>query len=114
MFFLDSFSRRFIFLAYIFSSFLVSAPRITWRLWHEFNLSKYEKGKKEKKRILVVGAGEGGSTFIQTVLNKGKDIEIVGIVDSDINKLGTYLHGIKVMGNKYLSQDWLLNMKLIK
>ncbi|WP_183121707.1 polysaccharide biosynthesis protein [Streptococcus iniae] len=101
LFFLDSFSRRFIFLAYIFSSFLVSAPRITWRLWHEFNLSKYEKGKKEKKRILVVGAGEGGSTFIQTVLNKGKDIEIVGIVDSDINKLGTYLHGIKVMGNKY-------------
>lgn len=51
--------------------------------------------------MLVVGAGEGGSIFIQTVLNKAKDLEIIGIVDSDPNKQGTYLHGIKVLGNAY-------------
>ncbi|MGT2957816.1 short-chain dehydrogenase [Streptococcus bovimastitidis] len=96
----DSFSRRFIFLGYLFSTFLVIIPRMTWRMYHDFAPKMQKRKQNNKKRILVVGAGEGGSTFVQTVLNKGKNMEIVGIVDSDINKHGTYLHGIKVLGNK--------------
>ncbi|CAM4272011.1 short-chain dehydrogenase [Streptococcus penaeicida] len=97
----DSFSRRFIFLGYLFSTFLVVIPRMTWRIYHDFAPQMQKRKQKNKKRILVVGAGEGGSAFVQTVLNKGKNMEIVGIVDADINKHGTYLHGIKVLGNKY-------------
>ncbi|MGT2932814.1 polysaccharide biosynthesis protein [Streptococcus catagoni] len=99
--FLTSFSRRFIFLTYLFSTFLVIFPRMSWRAWHELNPLERRKNQVKKKRILVVGAGEGGSTFIQTVLSKAKDIEIVGLVDADLNKYGTYLHGVKVLGNKY-------------
>lgn len=38
--------------------------------------------------------------FVKTVLSGKSDIEIVGIVDADPNKLGTYIHGIKVLGNR--------------
>lgn len=100
LFYFDSFSRRFIFLGYLFSTFLVIIPRMTWRMYHDFNPKMRKKKNDQKRRLLVVGAGEGGSVFIQTVLNKSKDFEIVGIVDADINKHGTYLHGIKVLGNK--------------
>lgn len=99
--FLHTFSRRYIFLAFLFGTFLVIIPRMTWRMWNEQNLFVKRNKKGHKTKILVVGAGEGGNAFIQTVLNKNKDIEIVGIVDGDINKLGTYLHGIKVLGNKH-------------
>ncbi|MGT2887228.1 polysaccharide biosynthesis protein [Streptococcus didelphis] len=97
---LNSYSRRFFLLSYLFSNFLVILPRFSWRIWHEINPLKRKKSQK-KRRILVVGAGEGGSTFIQAAISKGRDIEIVGIVDADLNKYGTYLHGIKVLGNKY-------------
>ncbi len=98
--FLDTFSRRFLFLSFLFGTFLIILPRMIWRMWHEQNLFVKHNKKDQKTKMLVVGAGEGGSAFIQTILNKSKDIDIVGIVDADINKLGTYLHGIKVLGNK--------------
>lgn len=100
-FYFDSFSRRFIFLTYLFSTFLVILPRMSWRMWHDLNPRYRQKKEKQRKKVLVVGAGEGGSAFIQTIINKSKDVDIIGIVDSDINKFGTYLHGIKVLGNKH-------------
>lgn len=100
VFFLDTFNRRFLFLSFLFGTFLIILPRMMWRMWHEQNLFVKHNKKDQKTKMLVVGAGEGGSAFIQTILNKSKDIDIVGIVDADINKLGTYLHGIKVLGNK--------------
>lgn len=42
---IESFSRRFIFLSYLFATFLVLFPRIFWRIWHE--VSPFEKKKKK-------------------------------------------------------------------
>lgn len=93
-----SYSYRFVLLSFLFSTFLLIAPRLLWR---ELNNSHSQKKKKECSRIrtLVVGAGEGGSIFANTILNSHSDIEIVGFVDDDVNKYKTYLHGIKVLGD---------------
>lgn len=93
-----SYSYRFVLLSFLFSTFLLIAPRLLWR---ELNNSHSRKKKKECSRIrtLVVGAGEGGSIFANTILNSHSDIEIVGFVDDDVNKYKTYLHGIKVLGD---------------
>lgn len=67
--YLDTYSRRFVFLAFLFGTFLIILPRMIWRMWHEQNLFIKRNKKGHKTKILVIGAGEGGNAFIQTVLN---------------------------------------------
>ena len=95
-----SFSHRFLFLGWFFSIPMLMLPRITWRVMAEQSEKKANKESVKKVRTLVVGAGSGGSLFVNTVLSGKSDIEIVGIVDADPNKLGTYIHGVKVLGNR--------------
>ena len=97
---MESFSYRFLFLGWFFSIPMLMLPRITWRVMAEQSEKKTNKESDKKVRTLVVGAGSGGSLFVNTVLSGKSDIEIVGIVDADPNKLGTYIHGIKVLGNR--------------
>ena len=99
-FFFPSFSYRFLFLGWFFSIPILMLPRIIWRVISEKNERSTGTGTTEKVRTLVIGAGSGGSLFVKTVLSGKSDIEIVGIVDADPNKLGTYIHGIKVLGNR--------------
>lgn len=99
-FFYSSFSYRFIFLGWFFSIPILMLPRIIWRVLAE-KISKNPNVKLGKKvRTLVIGAGSGGSLFVDTVLSGKSDIEIIGIVDQDTNKHGTYIHGVRVMGNR--------------
>ena len=51
-------------------------------------------------RTLVVGAGDGGNLFINTVEEKKINIEIVGIIDQDPNKLGSFIRSYKVLGDR--------------
>ena len=97
---MESFSYRFLFLGLFFSIPMLMLPRITWRVMAEQSEKKTNKESDKKVRTLVVGAGSGGSLFVNTVLSGKSDIEIVGIVDADPNKLGTYIHGVKVLGNR--------------
>lgn len=96
-----AFSLRFIFLCVLLSYVFVITPRIAWRLLFEWRSKNKNSGLSDKKRTLVIGAGSGGSVFIRTVQSSQSDIDIVGILDKDTSKKGTYLHGIKVIGNKY-------------
>ncbi|MGT2799446.1 polysaccharide biosynthesis protein [Streptococcus marmotae] len=95
----QSYSYRFWLLSWLFSSLLLISPRLSWRVLSEYQSSAKTKVQR-KIRTLVVGAGAGGNLFTNTVLSDISDIEIIGIVDSDKNKQGTYIHGIKVLGNR--------------
>lgn len=56
--------------------------------------------KKNRKRILLVGAGEAGSAFIRDVQKKGENAKyrVVGVVDDDIAKQKHSLHGVSILG----------------
>ena len=77
---MESFSHRFLFLGWFFSIPMLMLPRITWRVMAEQSEKKANKESVKKVRTLVVGAGSGGSLFVNTVLSGKSDIEIVGIV----------------------------------
>ena len=96
-----AFSLRFIFLYLLLSYVFVITPRIAWRLLFEWRSKNKNSGLSDKKRTLVIGAGSGGNVFIRTVQSSQSDIDIVGILDKDTSKKGSYLHGIKVIGNRY-------------
>lgn len=54
---------------------------------------------KIKKRVLIVGAGNAGSIIANEInANQYKNWKIVGFVDDDVNKQGTLISGIKVIG----------------
>lgn len=95
----EEWSQRFLFLATVFSIILVVAPRMIWRLFKERSGTK--RRHQARKRTLVAGAGKGGHLFIRTVESSETDIEIIGIIDGDVNKHGTYLEGKKVFGSRY-------------
>ncbi|MGT2910899.1 polysaccharide biosynthesis protein [Streptococcus cameli] len=117
-FFFKEYSYRFLFLSWFFTFPVLMLPRLTWRILTEIRESSaFLPSKKKKRRTLVVGAGSGGRLFVNTVLSGSSDIEIVGIVDGDVNKHGTYIHGIKVLGDRndipYIVKNYDVNQVTI-
>jgi exopolysaccharide biosynthesis polyprenyl glycosylphosphotransferase len=55
--------------------------------------------RKRQTRILIVGAGEEGSRFLQRVRSSDAlSYDVLGFVDDDLAKQGTALDGVPVMG----------------
>ncbi|OUZ14868.1 polysaccharide biosynthesis protein [Enterococcus cecorum] len=89
--------RRLLFLQFILMTFLIVATRLVWRLIVE---SRQKNKTKYTHNILIMGAGEGGRVLINSLLStkNAEKVKISGIIDDDVNKVGTYLNGIKVLG----------------
>ena len=94
-----NFSYRFILVAFVTSFVALIVPRLIWKYMHE--QSKVQQASENQPiRTLVVGAGDGGNLFINTVEEKKINIEIVGIIDQDPNKLGSFIRSYKVLGDR--------------
>ncbi|CAI3507465.1 polysaccharide biosynthesis protein [Enterococcus cecorum] len=101
--------RRLLFLQFILMTFLIVATRLVWRLIVEL---RQRNKAKYTHNILIVGAGEGGRVLINSLLltKNTEKVKISGIIDDDVNKVGTYLNGIKVLGttsdlNKLINEN---------
>ncbi|MGT2755616.1 polysaccharide biosynthesis protein [Streptococcus ovuberis] len=93
-------SYRFLAVSLVLCLLLIIAPRVIWKALYDHRVRNKGRAKESSLRTLVVGAGEGGKLFIKTVQERSKDIHVVGIVDGDPDKLGTFIHGVKVCGNR--------------
>lgn len=94
-----NFSYRFILVAFITSFVSLIVPRLIWKFMHE--QSKVQQASENQPiRTLVVGAGDGGNLFINTVEEKKINIDIVGIIDQDPNKIGSFIRSYKVLGDR--------------
>ena len=50
---------------------------------------------------MIIGGGEAGRTMITEIQNsKYLDQKVAGIIDDDPKKIGRYIKGIKVVGNR--------------
>jgi FlaA1/EpsC-like NDP-sugar epimerase len=59
------------------------------------------RGRKDEKRLLVVGGARTGERLIYEMLNdRVQGYRVVGVIDDDPNKAGTYLHGVRVLGGR--------------
>lgn len=53
----------------------------------------------DRKRILVVGAGDAGEMLVRDILKShGARFEIMGFLDDDIRLRGADIHGVRVLG----------------
>ncbi len=84
-----------VFIDFFVSTFLVSLVRISKRVYLEILNSR--KGFKDKKRVAIIGAGNTGERIVRE-LKRSKEYLPVFFVDDDPKKVGTYIHGIPVLG----------------
>ncbi|MCQ9626474.1 polysaccharide biosynthesis protein [Cetobacterium somerae] len=102
------YSRGIIILIALFSMLLQLCGRFIFRLNRNYNVwgteinilrKNNKRNNINKKRVLIYGAGEMGATLIrETSFNKEFQYKIVGFIDDDLKKRGTYINGIKVLG----------------
>ena len=75
--------------------FLLSGPRLTYRMWkdHSLNLN----AKRQGRRVLIIGSGSAGDMLIRDILREGS-YQPIGFIDDDPNVFNTEIHGVNVIG----------------
>jgi FlaA1/EpsC-like NDP-sugar epimerase len=59
------------------------------------------RGRTDEKRLLVVGGARTGERLIYEMQNdRVRGYRVVGVIDDDPNKAGTFLHGVRVLGGR--------------
>jgi FlaA1/EpsC-like NDP-sugar epimerase len=57
------------------------------------------RGRETERRVLIVGAGAAGQMIAREITeNASLGMEQVGFIDDDRQKIGTRIHGVKVLG----------------
>lgn len=84
-----------ILLASILLLLIMGGSRFLYRAWKERRL--YSLKNYEGKLVIILGAGRTAVSLVKD-LERSRDWHIVGLLDDDPRKLGTRLHGVRVLG----------------
>ena len=85
----------------IFIFFLITCLRVSYRVYRIIIVDRIEKNLNHKKRVLVFGAGSCAHIVIDEMFkNKEMNMVPIGIIDDNNIKKGTFLRGVKVLGNR--------------
>ncbi|WP_124059147.1 polysaccharide biosynthesis protein [Vaginisenegalia massiliensis] len=93
-------SYRYILFSIIIGGLFVCGLRVIWMITYSsrFRTQVYAN----QTRVLVVGAGDGGSIFMDSYLRNPGNMKVMGILDQDPKKKGLTIGGIKVLGDRDL------------
>lgn len=87
--------------------------RLSYRIYRRLAIYGSIKVKKASQRVLVIGAGACGHMVINEMYkNKQINMRPFAIIDDDKNKLGKYLQGIKVVGNRSDIENAVEDLKI--
>lgn len=77
----------------------IGASRFLYR--YARRVSRKDLSIHNKKRIMIIGAGEAGSAIIREISTSGYvQGTVICAIDDNKDKLGSYIHGIKVVGDR--------------
>jgi FlaA1/EpsC-like NDP-sugar epimerase len=94
------FPRSVLILDFMFSLFFIGSLRASKRLFLE-GLKSTLKYEKNKKRLLIMGAGDAGEQIVREISRKKNSRYFpIGFVDDDKAKQGIHIHGVKVLGGR--------------
>ncbi len=106
------FPRSVFIMDWCFTVLLISGYRLCIRLYFERTnndktssiptrqvLTMFFKKMTETKRLLIIGAGDGGEKIYREIHNNDRlQYTVIGFLDDDLTKIGKMIHGIKVLG----------------
>ncbi|MCQ2508720.1 MAG: polysaccharide biosynthesis protein [Dorea sp.] len=94
------------YILYIFYCFgLISFSRLAYR---SMRLKSRNKNLpwKNARRVMLIGAGEAGRTVMSEIQNsRYLNQKVCCLIDDDPNKIGNYLNGVRVYGNRTKIKD---------
>jgi FlaA1/EpsC-like NDP-sugar epimerase len=94
---ITGFPKRVFFIDGTVSLFLIAGLRISKRLYLE--VIRERSTRKKGKRTIILGAGNTGEMILRDMGRLGySDFYPIGLLDDDMNKIGTYIHSVKVYG----------------
>ena len=78
---------------------LVLLSRFAYRALRSF--ADWIQYRNEQRKVLIVGAGDAGNALIKEIRNsRHLNMNIVGVIDDAQSKIGGYIHGIKILGDR--------------
>lgn len=92
--------RSVVLMSWAFNILIIGGSRFAWRMYVQTKKTNgHNSGnKKEKKKALIVGAGDAGVMVAREMQNHDNGLVPVGFVDDDIKKHGMTILGIPVLG----------------
>ena len=85
-------------LDFIFMTGFVICSRFSYRFLRRVSNQYHSEGSH---RIMVIGAGDAAAILIREMINSSYlDGKIVCAIDDDKSKIGKYIQGIKIVGNR--------------
>ena len=85
------------FLDMVFSFGFIAVLRGAKRIHLE--VLQRKRGMARGQSTLIVGAGNAGEMMLRDIIRQGyRNFFPVGFLDDDPNKIGSYIHGVKVLG----------------
>lgn len=87
--------------------------RLSFRMYRRLVIYGTLKGIESQKNVLIVGAGSCGRLVINEMKREtGAGFKPIGVIDDDRSKLGTYINGVKVLGNRNDIKNIVENQKV--
>ena len=81
-------------LFFVATSCMVYSSRIL-----DYIKKRSERRSNPDRKVIIVGAGSAGNVILKEIQTSNKiKYNVVGFVDNDVNKIGTYISGVKVLG----------------
>ena len=90
----EGFPRSTIIISYLFVFIFCGGIRFSKRIY----LETFKKKETEKKKTLIIGAGEAGEQIARNILSGKSFYNPIGFVDDSLVKQGVLIHGLKVFG----------------
>ena len=101
--------RSFYILYGLFLLVLIMGCRYSYRGIRAIRIMK--KNGVYRRNVLVIGAGEAGNQLIKEINNsRYVKKKVVGVIDDDKTKIGNYIHGAKVVGDRSCIMDKVLEL----
>lgn len=96
----QGFPRSVFLLDFLITFLLTSTISIFIRLFFsKFNKKSTESQGKNKIKLLLIGAGNAGEMLVREIIQANNPYySIIGILDDNIGRMGSTLHGIKILG----------------
>lgn len=85
----------------IFITVLTCGFRISFRIYRRILIVVGKAEKSNAKRVMVIGAGSAGALIIKEMKNsKERKYNVIAAIDDSRYKIGTTIHGVKVVGDR--------------
>lgn len=67
----------------------------------------------EKKKVLIIGAGSAGDSLIREISHSSYlNMKVVGVIDDNNSKIGNYIHGVRILGNRNSITEFAEKLKV--